>query len=208
MKLDPELFDRILQLQQKNFDNSDVPASQDEINDLMKSYVLVENANDDLLTYRAIAWNRRKTQGVYNITIAPTMDCNFKCYYCFEDSSKTYMSEDICKRIAKFINESKDLKQLNLTWFGGEPLLAFEQICRITESIYLSNEQHSHTTIITNGYYLTKAVVDKLDALRINRLQITVDGLFEKYNIVKFSKEDRHCFDVLLNNIDYSSFAC
>lgn len=203
IQVDSELFSKLHSYKDKIFSVQTLNETPDILDNLKKTFIVIDKHDDDLLLYKAIIWSRRKTEGVYNITIAPTMDCNFKCYYCFEEPQKEYLTEEISARISKFINNCSDLKQLNLTWFGGEPLLAFEQICQISRSIKLSDKQHSYIAIITNGYYLTENVVNNLEDLHINSIQVTVDGLFDKYDKIKFTRQDKHCFNKLIENIDY-----
>lgn len=59
------------------------------------------------------------------LTLAPTSQCNFNCPYCFEENKPICkMSEQTISNIVKFIAKYENLKQLYLTWYGGEPLLA------------------------------------------------------------------------------------
>lgn len=113
----------------KSFDPIELTDEVEITSKLRKALFLIDNKGDDLLLYQSVIWNRRRTPDVYNITIAPTMDCNFHCYYCFETPTKGLISNETIRRISKYISETKDASVVNLTWFGGEPLLAKKQPC-------------------------------------------------------------------------------
>ncbi|MBO4738398.1 MAG: SPASM domain-containing protein [Bacteroidales bacterium] len=203
VKVDDKLYVKLYTLKNKNFTIQELGESDEIILDLRKARIVIENLQDDFLQYQAITWGRRKISNVYNITIAPTMDCNFHCYYCFEQPEKEYMSDGVIEKIVTYINNIRNCKRLNLTWFGGEPLLALQQITKITNKIRLSSRTSKDFCIITNGYYLTKEVTDNLNNLQIDSIQLTVDGLFDDYNQVKNMKDNKNCFNVFLNNLDY-----
>lgn len=66
---------------------------------------------------------------IMNLTIAPTIQCNLRCPYCFEVSKpKSIISYEICNDIFEFIKRNSDNSFVNLTWFGGEPLLAIDRM--------------------------------------------------------------------------------
>ena len=203
VKVDKELFSKLKLLRGKTFSIKEMCEDEIVLQELKRSSIIIDNCGDDFLQYQAITWGRRKVSNVYNITIAPTMDCNYHCYYCFEHPDKEYMSDATIEKVVKYINGIKNCKQMNLTWFGGEPLMAIEQIRKITNKIHLPKRSGKDFSIITNGYYLTKDVVDELEDLKIDSLQLTADGLFDDYNRVKSMKSDRQCFDTFLKNLDY-----
>ena len=67
----------------------------------------------------------------YILKINPTMECNFNCWYCYEKHEKGKMSDEIMQSIIKHVQnlvESNKISGLNLGWFGGEPLLYFDEI--------------------------------------------------------------------------------
>ena len=197
------MFSKLNVLIGHSFTKEDLCENDEIVQDLKKACIIEEQCQDSFLRYQAITWGRRKVSNVYNITIAPTMDCNYHCYYCFEHPDKEYMSDATIEKVVKYINGIKNCKQMNLTWFGGEPLMAIEQIRKITDKIHLPKRSGKDFSIITNGYYLTKDVVDELEDLKIDSLQLTADGLFDDYNRVKCMKNDRKCFDAFLKNVDY-----
>lgn len=201
IKVDEELFEYLKSKKGKSFPSID-DKNKEVIDNLKKASFIVDEHNDDLLHYQYVSWGRRNTNDVYNITIAPTMDCNFHCYYCFENPIKTFMSDDTIERIAKYISNLENARIINLTWFGGEPLLAKDQIIKLSKKIKLSKETKLSCSIITNGYYLDRDFIDLLPVLNIDDIQITIDGLFEDYNRVKSMACDKNCFSKILSNID------
>ena len=202
IQTDEDLFAALENLKDKSFDPIELTDDVEITSKLRKALFLIDNKGDDLLLYQSVIWNRRRTPDVYNITIAPTMDCNFHCYYCFETPTKGLISNETIRRISKYISETKDASVVNLTWFGGEPLLAKKQIIQLSKLIKLPKETHLGVTIITNGYFLDEEFIKILSALYVENIQITLDGLWDDYNKVKSMREDKHCFNKILKNID------
>lgn len=69
--------------------------------------------------------------GTYRLTIMPTLNCNLRCWYCYEHHSKSKMSPDTMRNIfryVKYIIDTKNIRQLELDWFGGEPMMYFNDI--------------------------------------------------------------------------------
>ena len=117
------------------------------------------------------------------LTICPTMGCNFDCPYCFEDHFAGKMSaqvQDDVVALAERMMEASGAKDLSVSWFGGEPLLATDVIETLSARLMALSEARGGSysaSIITNGYLLTQEVVDLLDAAKVKTAQITIDGL-------------------------------
>lgn len=169
-----------------------------------KSY----NENDVISTGYDI--NRYYTNHL-NLTIAPTMNCNFDCYYCYEKKlgvRKSRMGSETEKDIIKFVNKLlKNRSQLKVTWYGGEPLLEKEIIYRLSRHLLkLCREKkcYYNAAMVSNGFYLDRKVVDKLVKFRISEVQITVDGLKEDHDSRRFDKKEGPSFDRIIENIKYA----
>jgi len=116
-----------------------------------------------------------------SLTIAPTLQCNFRCQYCFEDNRNESMPVRIQNRLLEFAREKlPEDGSLNVTWFGGEPLLAMETIeflHRNLQAICMErNGKYNVNSMITNGYLLSGEVAERLQAMNITSVQITLDG--------------------------------
>jgi uncharacterized protein len=131
----------------------------------------------------------------YRLTILPTMDCNFSCWYCYEDKIKGLMNSEIQERIIEHVKrkiEIDGISNLQLDWFGGEPLLGFDRVIyplsKKIISLAKKNEIHFSNQITTNGYLLTNKMLSQLIEIQLNNFQITLDGNEEAHNKIKNGK--------------------
>ncbi len=101
-----------------------------------------------------------------NISINIAQVCNLSCVYCYagdgEYGMKGKMSFEMAKKCVNFlISESKHLKKISITFFGGEPLMNIPVLKKTT--IYsLEEARKAHKTvsfsITTNGTLLNKDI--------------------------------------------------
>jgi sulfatase maturation enzyme AslB (radical SAM superfamily) len=62
-----------------------------------------------------------------NLIILPTEACNFRCTYCYETFEHKKMKKEVVNGIKALIGRrGPELNKLEIAWFGGEPLLAFD----------------------------------------------------------------------------------
>lgn len=139
-----------LKYNSKDFNSVEYMLSDPSIND-----ILIKPKNPFKLTFYE--------KSVLNVTIMLTLDCNFRCPYCFETLKKENISNKL-QNIVHFITNflvDNDIKHLNINWFGGEPLLEILNIEKVYNSIYplckLKGISYD-STITTNGYLLSKHI--------------------------------------------------
>jgi len=149
-----------------------------------------------------------------HVTINPTLECNFDCWYCsvkesVQDKSKLKgkISNSTSERIIKyFTNVLKEDKysSLLIDWFGGEPLLYFNEIIKpinikiknlIKDSNFVFNQM-----ITTNGFLITEEMVEGFKQLKINTFQITLDGNKKRHNKIRNNK-GIESFDKIIHNV-------
>jgi uncharacterized protein len=164
--------------------------------------IFTESNEDDILLYASTIKAHRRISNILLLTIAPTMDCNFSCPYCFETKEKGIMSNQLIKNLIDWIVKYKNIEQIKITWFGGEPLLAPQIINKITQGIKNSSSVDIHADIITNGYYLTEENIQLLELCNVEFIQLSIDGLYDTHNSKRFTKTDKNTFDTILKNID------
>ena len=141
--------------------------------------------------------------------ITPTLNCNLKCVYCFENNcrSNPKMSKDIIDKTVDFIlnqiNSREKINSVSVEWFGGEPLLAFDEIISIGTALkkaFSKKQIAFESEIITNGILFTPNKVRELiDSCNLKRAQITLDGMCENYCKKKCATPNE--FNTVISNI-------
>ena len=184
----------------EGFDYTEVPRLYMQL----RSYgFLVEDGKDDEL-YNIMKM-RHLTQLYADrslmLTFALTTACNFDCSYCFETSHKGHtMTQETEDKVMKFIKNFQ-ANRLYITWYGGEPLLAYGRMVSIDRRLKDMGKRYS-ATIITNGYLLTRERAEKLNELNINTVQITLDGKKETHDARRYLTGGLPTYDRILENID------
>ena len=154
----------------------------------------------------------RMMAGRYNnralaLTIAPTMSCNFRCIYCFEQGhyGNKLMDENTQNNIIEFVKKHLNgIERISINWFGGEPLLGLPVLEQLSQRlIALANENNIpyKASIITNGYLLTKEVALKLKECKVDSVQITVDGPKVIHDQRRPLINGTGTYDVIMKNI-------
>lgn len=170
---------------------------------LIKARILVDNQEDDLNVYLADVLKNRYNSSDMALTILPTRGCNFGCIYCYEqDRPNLLMNEQTEKAIVKFVCSNSNLKRLSVVWYGGEPLLNFDSMVRLTKMFKQLNIEYS-AKIVSNGYLLTKEKADLMKDLAIRNIQITFDGSEEIHNQRRFLLGGQPTYRKIMDNLKY-----
>jgi uncharacterized protein len=175
--------------------------------DLCTNGFLVPEENDELEQVREVhAVFKQHQQRNVGLTIVPTLDCNFRCTYCFSYARKERMSVKVQEALLQFVEERlTNVACLSVTWYGGEPTLCIPTIEALSEQINSRCERHgtqylpSH--IITNGYLLTERIARRLKATGIGQAQITLDGDQKIHDCRRPLLGGHGTFDRILDNI-------
>jgi MoaA/NifB/PqqE/SkfB family radical SAM enzyme len=100
-----------------------------------------------------------------------TDQCNLDCAYCTEyDNTKPHPSVDNLKR---WLDKIRDLGTVRVALVGGEPLMHPD----IVEVVRHARQIGLATSLTTNGFLLSKALVTALDAAGLEVMQISVDRM-------------------------------
>lgn len=159
---------------------------------------------------QALEFLARKTcssSKTLNLTICPTMNCNFNCPYCFEEHRLGRMSKETQNKLLNFIERSVSFinaQKISVTWFGGEPTLAIEVIDYLSKKIIeLCNERkiQYNAVIVTNGYLLTQKMVDNFFKNKITDYQITLDGVDELHDKTRHLVNGWPTFERIIQNL-------
>ena len=161
--------------------NCDLP--QDVIESFRKAGVLSQYTDEEFDELYKLNWLKvQKNQDTVNFTIAPTLNCNFRCSYCYEKNAynKRIMNKSILEKIIKFAKDNYK-NNIRVEWYGGEPLLALEHI-KFFNLLAKENKIELKQVMITNGYLITQEVLEFFQEVGLKGLQITLDGRKEIHN--------------------------
>jgi uncharacterized protein len=168
------------------------------------SKILVEDGEEQeaLNTIRMLKVSESFAANVLDLTILPTLFCNFACTYCYEKFKRpVHMSEAVENGVVSFIRRFRRLDRLFIDWFGGEPLLRFDTICRISETLKALAIPFK-ADITTNGYLLNETVVRRLTDLNIRLVQVTIDGLADVHDTRKPLQSGGKTFETIVTNLE------
>lgn len=202
IELDKESF-YLLQENEHAEDFSKIEMCDELVDALKDTNVLTESDADDFLKYKAIICQLRSQRTSMHLTLAPTMDCCFRCHYCFEKyKEKKYMTPEVMDSIIKYVTSHPELKDLKITWFGGEPLMAVPQIEKFYDKISAVWKYPIVSNIITTGFHLDEEAIRVLKKVGVGKAQITLDGVRETHNKVKNLASGEDVFERVLSNIE------
>lgn len=143
--------------------------------------------------------------GRLSITIMPTEQCNFRCKYCYESFQHGKMSRELQDAIIKFVAHNiTKYSSVDLSWYGGEPLLAKDIIEYISEKVLeicRRTKRYLTTSITTNAYYLDLDTFKMLQKYNLVNVQITLDGIKETHDTQRVLANGKPTYDVILKNL-------
>lgn len=73
--------------------------------DLTKGSFLIDEDIEEIEFLKMRNRIGRFSTDYFGLTIAPTLECNFECTYCFEESKKESMSKEVTEALIKFAEE-------------------------------------------------------------------------------------------------------
>ncbi len=142
-----------------------------------------------------------------NLTICPTLGCNFDCPYCFENHNSSKMDAKTMDGVIKLAEKmlvASGAKNLSVTWFGGEPLLACDVIESLSDRLIKMCEDRNikySAGIITNGYLLDQKTADVLEKAMVSSAQITLDGIGSTHDMTRHLAGGGATFDRITGNL-------
>ena len=148
---------------------------------------------------------------VQKVTLQLTQNCNLRCDYCAYSgkyNQRTHnsgrMSLDTVKKSIDYAIEHSDgVENLNIGFYGGEPLLEFENLKNAVE--YVDEKYHGRKvnySITTNGTIMSDEIVKFLMEHDFSVL-ISLDGPKELHNKNRVFANGEGSFDKIMQNLRY-----
>ncbi len=179
-------------LSQKYSDRDDISAE-----DILECFDQIQSLKDNSKLFTADTFEpmagelKAKTTGVVKalcIHIAHT--CNLNCSYCFASQGKYHgdramMSFEVGKRALDFLIEnSGSRRNLEVDFFGGEPLMNFDVVKQMVEyarSIEKEHNKNFRFTLTTNGMLIDDDVIEFANK-EMSNVVLSLDGRKEVHD--------------------------
>ncbi len=156
--------------------------------------------------YSEVAKNWHKKSVVKALCLHVAHDCNLRCKYCFADTGefhghRSIMSAEVGKKAIDFvIANSGERKNIELDYFGGEPLMNFEVVKEITEYAKKEGEKHGKNfrfTITTNGVLLDEKVKEYVNE-NMSNVVLSLDGKKETNDRMRYRVDGSGSYDTIV----------
>ncbi len=143
---------------------------------------------------------------VVALTIAPTLNCNLACRYCFESPWRGSMDRSTREEVVRFAGELLPRRggTLAVTWYGGEPLLALgaiEHLGREFRRLCADREATWTASIVTNGTLLDGGTARRLREWGVRDAQVTIDGPRPTHDRRRPFRNGRGSYELIVRNL-------
>lgn len=188
----------------------DVPdVTSDEIDELFSDIEALKDAGKlftkDIYENHAFDFKSRHTE-VKALCLHIAHTCNLTCDYCFAAQGKFHgksalMSLEVGKRAIDFLIENSGKRRnLEVDFFGGEPLLGFEVVKGIVEyarSIEKEHNKNFRFTLTTNGMLIDDDVIDFANR-ECHNVVLSLDGRKEIHDALRKTPSGEGSYDTIV----------
>ena len=178
-------------------------------NQLIETESIVDENIDEVQEVKNRINNKILDDKTYHLHINPTLDCNFRCWYCYEKHQvgsrmNYYVITAVKEHIKHIIPTKPNLEFFSLSFFGGEPLIYFKSIAQpIIE--FLEKECNENNIgfkihFTSNSFLLNGHILHFLKNKNVS-FQITLDGNRENHDKTRFNTNNTGSYDRIISNI-------
>ncbi len=200
-----DLFDKLKQ-------GLSLSTEENEIAETLKSLgILLDDTIDERQFFDN--WYETRVQnndGTLHVLLTISMACNLRCPYCFEkdqlDAGKQ-MTMDMANHFIQWVKTeitSKQLQDVSIIYFGGEPLMNQKILFHISSSLQKMCQEFGisyHGSMISNGALMTPAISEKLRAVGIQWVKVTLDGDKHTHDLSRITANGKGSFDAIYDNL-------
>jgi uncharacterized protein len=134
-----------------------------------------------------------------------TTDCNLRCSYCFERDKKPFkMSDEVAFAAVDFlIQTSRNVEDLTILLFGGEPMMRFDLIQRIVPYANKKAEEAGKTInwdMTTNGTLIDEERASWMAEHKIKYL-LSLDGAKEDHDRYRKFPDGRSSYELIMERL-------
>ena len=185
------------------YSKDDIFEACDEIEVLKEAGQLF---TEDVYKDAIIDFKKRKTV-VKALCLHIAHDCNLACKYCFAEEGeyhgdRSLMSYEVGKKALDFlIANSGNRVNLEVDFFGGEPLMNFQVVKDLVAYGRSQEEKHNKKfrfTLTTNGMLLNEEVMEFANQEMAN-VVLSVDGRKEVHDFMRPTRNGKGSYDLIID---------
>ena len=133
-------------------------------------------------------------------------DCDLRCAYCFAKTGsyggeRGVMSFETARSaVDMLVDKSGDRRNLEIDFFGGEPLLAWDTVTRTVDYVREREEdwgKRFRFTLTTNGLALTDERIEYLNR-EMDNVVLSLDGRSDIHDAVRRTAAGKGSYDAVL----------
>ncbi len=133
--------------------------------------------------------------------------CNLRCKYCFAGDGQysgdaSIMSFEVGKKAIDFlVANSGTRRNLEVDFFGGEPLLNFEVVKQLVEYAHTLEEKANKNfrfTLTTNGVLLNDEIIEFLNK-EMSNVVLSIDGRKEVHDNMRPGVSGKGSYDIIID---------
>ena len=198
-----EIEAEIISRYKDRYSAEDIREAYADITELKEAGQLI---TEDVYRDVIIDFKKRKTV-VKALCLHIAHDCNLACKYCFADEGEYHgqkrelMSYEVGKRALDFLIENSGNRvNLEVDFFGGEPLMNFDVVRRLVEygrSREKEANKNFRFTLTTNGMLLNDEIMEFCNR-EISNVVLSLDGRKEVNDRMRPTRNSKGSYDIIV----------
>lgn len=196
----PQCPENVIEKLSKYYHPIEIKTCYEEIIELYNEKILFSDDDYEKYSKYSVA------SPVKAMCLLISQDCNLRCEYCFASTGdfglgRKLMDFETGKKAIDFLlKNSGDRENLELDFFGGEPLMNFDVVKQIV--VYARSKEKEYNknfrfTVTTNGILLDD---DKIDFINkeMSNVVLSIDGRKEVNDNVRKRLDGTGCYDKII----------
>lgn len=151
-----------------------------------------------------------------NYSVLVTENCNLACKYCYEVTSSGHKNKKMNEKTAEDavyfmfeqVKDDEDVKEITVSFFGGEPTLMpsiIDIMCSKGKELSKEYNKHFYASMITNATNMNKKLYDVLKKHNDiwQSTQLSIDGPYDIQDEYRVTKANKGSFHLIQKNMPY-----
>lgn len=198
-----EITDKMLAKYGENITAEDMKDVFEDLDELEENGTLF---TVDVYKEGVIDFKKRQTV-VKALCLHIAHDCNLACRYCFAGEGeykgdRSLMSLEVGKKALDFlVANSGNRRNLEVDFFGGEPLMNFDVVKELVaygRELEKTHDKHFRFTLTTNGVLLRDDVIEFANK-EMDNIVLSIDGRKEVHDHMRPFKNGKGSYDFILD---------